>query len=162
MCTAFCAYAADLTFDVEVNDNDGFTVTPSDNVQEYATGVFPQFLVEIFATKNMTVGDYMAMLAEYGLFFGHTNTGVSYHTLEEYAEEGDEITDGLYIIAIMGVKADGSRHIVTTPVYQFDWLIDHTKTGIRDVEVAASSAKMFKDGKFIFNSRFLLNGTLIQ
>lgn len=150
-----------LTFTIEC-DNDGFTVTPSDDIQEYATAVFPQFMVEQLASIDRTIDSYMEMMADYGLLFGLTNTGTSYHTLEEYAEEGDEIVDGLYFIAVMGVRPDGSRHVITTSVYQYEWLIDHTTTDLHDIVVSARKTKMFKDGKFIVGGRVLLDGTLVR
>lgn len=150
-----------LTFTIE-SDNDGFYVIPSDDEQEYAIGVFPLYMIEGLAEINRTAESYMAMLANFGHLFGYTSQGTSYHVLEEYAEEGDVIADGLYIIAVVGVRADVNRHVLTSPVYSYDWLIDHNTTGVNDIQIAVRSAKMLKDGKFILDGRVLLDGTLVR
>lgn len=149
-----------LTFTFECT-TDGFTIIPSDTIQEYFAVPYPVQIIEQLQSVNMTLEDYMQYLAAYGQCFGMTNTGVSYHTLDEYLEEGEDYGDGLYTVAVMGVKADGNHHIITTPVYLFDWLIDHT-TGIRNIEAAAVGSKIFKDGKFIIQGRVSLDGTLVK
>ena len=152
-----------LTFTFEC-DNDGFTVTPSDDVQEYVASVIPQTELDaMLGMMNMTVDEAMKMMGNYGQLYPFVNKGTSHHTLEEYAEEGDQTGDGLYIVLVAGVQeVEGTYHAITTPVYQYEWLIDHSTTGISDVEAATVVSKLFKDGKFIINGRVNLDGTLAR
>lgn len=150
----------DLTFSFEY-DNDGCTITPSDNDQEYVIYVAPKDLIdEELGMMNLTVETYMEMMARYGFFYGSVFQGVTYHTLEEFAE-GDEIVDGLYLAIIAGVKDQGGYHDLTTPVYQFEWIVDHNTTGISNVEAAIMVSKIFMDGKFILGGHVGLDGKLI-
>lgn len=151
-----------LTFNFEC-DTYSFTITPSDTIQEYVVVPFPpESLDQLPDSFNLDkVETFMQYMAACGGCFGKTDTGVGHHTLLEYMDEGETMGPGIYTVAVMGVKANGDHHIITTPIYQFEWYIDHT-TGIRDIKAAAVASKILKDGKFIINGRVGLDGTLVK
>lgn len=150
-----------LTFTVDI-DNEGFTVTPSDDVQEYFAVVFTPGRLEQLEGMMLNVEGFMRMSAGYGACFGYTFTGTNHFTFEEYLDRDEELVDGRYVIAVMGLRPMVDYHVITTEIYQYEWILDNTTTGIRDIESAVAAAKMLKDGKFIFNGRVGLDGTLVR
>lgn len=151
-----------LTFTFEGN-NEGITITPSDNEQEYIVYVAPQELIEAtLGMYNLTIESYVSMMASHGYFFGHVFTGVTYHPLEEFASEEEDLIDGTYTAILAGVKDQGTYHDLTSPIYQFEWVVDRNTTGIRNIEAATLASKLFKEGKFIINGRVNLDGSLVR
>lgn len=157
-----------LTFTFEC-DNDGFTVTPSDDVQEYFACPINPKQVESFldlpAPLDDAVGAYVKLAVSYGMAQGHIDKGISHHLLTEYLDEGEDFGDGRYLVALVGVKSEGDRQIVTSPIYVFDWIIDHSEAGIRDIDAVSSifkPSKVYKSGKIIINGRVNLDGTLVR
>lgn len=149
-----------LTFTVEC-DNDGFTITPSDDVQEYVATVFTLDDVEELEAAEGSVDIRMQMWTIIGMIKDHIYQGTSSHTLEDAVIEEVQGTDGPFVIVVMGVKPDVDRYVITTPVYQFDWVIDRTTTDIHDIKAATRIVKMLKDGKFILGGGVLLDGTRV-
>ena len=151
-----------LTFTL-VTDNNSFTVTPSDDEQEYVAVVAPKAVLdEMLGMLGLTIEGYAGMMAQYGQLTPYIYQGETTHTVEEYADEDDELTDGLYLALVFGVKRDGNLQIITTTIYQYEWLVEFTSTSISDVETAAVTGKLMKDGKIIINGRVRLDGTLLR
>lgn len=150
-----------LTFTVEC-DNDVFTVTPSDDVQEYSVAVFTQQHVEELESFGGSVETSMKARTILGLIKGHIYQGTSCHALEDEVSKLDMGSEEHFVIIVMGVKTDVDRYVITTPVYQYDWFVDRNTTDIHDIKAATRIAKMLKDGKFILNGGVLLDGTRVR
>lgn len=150
-----------LTFTVEC-DNDGFTITPSDDVQEYVATVFTLDDVKELEAVEGSVDIRMQMWTIIGLIKDHIYQGTSSHTLEDAVIEEVQGTDGPFVIVVMGVKRDVDRYVITTPVYQYDWVIDHNTTDLHAINASARIAKMLKDGKFILNGSVLIDGRRVK
>lgn len=146
-----------LTFTVEC-DNDRFTVTPSDDVQEYSVAVFTQHDVEELDSIGSSVESRMKARTILGLIKDKIYKGTSFHTLDGEVEKINMGNDDHFVIVIMGVKTDVDRYVITTPVYQFGWVVDRNTTGIHDIKAPTRIAKMLKDGKIILNGSVLLDG----
>lgn len=156
-----------LSFTFELDD-EGFTITPSDDEREYLVYAFTPEMLQKLPTMNMDVEGYMRLFVSYGGAYGHTWFGKTHLTVDYFADEGEEIFDGLYRVAVMGVKPDGNRHVITSRIYQYEWPIYHGEEGIHDILTSLGSShiynpgKVLKDGKIIINGRVNLNGTLVR
>lgn len=151
-----------LTFIFEP-DNESFTVTPSDNEQEYVAVVAPKELQDqMMAMLGLNIDEYIAMMAQFGQLTPYIYQGVTTHNVKEYADKDEVFPDGLYEALVFGVKRDGNSLLVTSEIYQYDWNVTFTTTGISNVEAAAMVGKMLKDGKFVINGRVGLDGKVIR
>lgn len=157
-----------LTFTF-ASDNEGFTVTPSDNEQEYLAYPFSPEQVEKFQTASMplkeAVENYIRMFVAYGYAKGHTDKGEVHHIAQEYLDEGEVFVDGVYLVAVVGIKTENGRQSVTTPASLFEWVVDHSEVGIHGIEASNvfNLGKVYiEDGKIIINGRVNLNGTLVR
>lgn len=156
-----------LTFTF-ASDNEGFTVTPSDNEQEYLAYPFPPEQVEKFQNASMplkeAVENYIRMFVAWGQAKGHTDKGEVHHIAQEYLDEGEVFVDGVYLVAVVGIKTENGRQSVTTPASLFEWVVDHSEAGIHGIEASNvfNLGKVYKDGKIIINGRVNLNGTLVR
>lgn len=156
-----------LSFTFELDD-EGFTITPSDDEREYLVYAFTPEMLQKLPAMNLDVEGYMRLFVSYGGAYGHTWFGKAHLTVDYFADEGEEIFDGLYRVAVMGVKPDGNRHVITSRIYQYEWPIYHGEEGIHDIQAGFGygnifkPGKMFKDGKIIINGHVNLDGTLVR
>lgn len=151
-----------LTFTF-VPNNTSFTVTPSDNEQEYVAVVAPKEMQDqMLGMLGLTIEEYMGMMAQFGQLTPYIYQGETTHAIEEYADEDDELTDGAFVAFVFGVKRDGNIQVITSEIYQYVWDVTFTTTGISNVEAAAMVGKMLKDGKFVINGRVGLDGKVIR
>ena len=146
-----------LSFSHECS-NDGFTITPSNDTLEYYIGVFSPTLLRQMETFSTPLDRYLSLQASNGRFVDHTTTGTSVRTQADYEVK----EDGLYIVAVVGVRSEGDMHIITSPVYQFEWNLVCNTTGIRDIETPTLRGKVLQGGKIIVNGSVLIDGTLVK
>lgn len=159
MCTALCAYASDLTFNVAVEGNT-VTVTPSvedqlyfcSAVDEATIEYFVEYMAELGMQLDPTSPDVLLTIAT-GLNKDNYFTGVTTLTVAE--------GNNVLVMCEAQEDGEGGYHDLTTPVYQFEWIVDHNTTGISNVEAAIMVSKIFMDGKFILGGHVGLDGKLI-
>lgn len=157
-----------LTFTFE-SDNDSFTITPSDDSREYLAYPFAPDQVEklqsLPVTFDQALEEYLRMFVSFDQAQGHTDKGVVRHLYHEYLDEGEEPQDGVYLVALVGIKTEGSRQSIVPPIYTYDWVVTFDTEGIHNIDATNSIfklGKVYKDGKILINGRVNLNGVLAR